>query len=217
MPSLPGHGKELDSVSLDTGEKKYRTCRVCQGSGKVTAERSHFSDYPDVSLRKAQELMRIHGKPLEIAISDNDFTLSFKDNTRFILGGFAVGYRGTGPDFAKRFLDEAGFTISLDEIADMKPPLTLQAPAHNASPVEPVAPVAPAEEVKPAAPAPAPSTTPPIIQEESLKKGFLQKTFGKKQSPAGGVPQVFTRDYFQTHTPAKDSVAEIFQVVNGWI
>ena len=120
-----GTGKEFDSMSLTTGEKKYRQCSVCQGSGTVSAERSHFSQYPDVSLRKAQELMQIHGKPARIDIAENEITVLFKDNTRFILGGFAVGYKGTGPDFARRFLEEAGFDISKDDIAAMRPPVTL--------------------------------------------------------------------------------------------
>lgn len=120
-----GLGKEVDSVSLTTGEKKYRECSVCHGSGKVSAERSHFSQYPDVSLRKAQELMQIHGKPVEIGITENEIMVIFKDNTRFILGGFAVGYKGTGPDYTKRLLDEAGFDLSKDDIAAMKPPITL--------------------------------------------------------------------------------------------
>jgi hypothetical protein len=120
-----GTGKEFDSMSLTTGAKKYRQCSVCQGSGTVSAERSHFSQYPDVSLRKAQELMQIHGKPARIDIAENEITVLFKDNTRFILGGFAVGYKGTGPDFAKRFLDEADFDISKEDIAAMVPPVTL--------------------------------------------------------------------------------------------
>ena len=122
-----GTGKELDSMSLTTGEKKYRQCSVCQGSGKVSAERSHFSQYPDISLRKAQELMQIHGKPVEIGITENEIIVIFKDNTRFVLGGFTVGYHGTGPDFTKRFLDAAGFDVSKDDIASMKSPITLLA------------------------------------------------------------------------------------------
>ena len=120
-----GTGKEFDSMSLTTGEKKYRQCSVCEGSGKVSAERSHFSQYPDVSLRKAQELMQIHGKPVEIGITENEITVLFKDNTQFVLGGFTVGYHGTGPDFTKRFLNEAGFDISKEDIAAMIPPITL--------------------------------------------------------------------------------------------
>jgi len=69
--------------------------------------------------------MQIHGKPARIDIAENEITVLFKDNTRFILGGFAVGYKGTGPDFAKRFLDEAGFDISKDDIAAMVPPVSL--------------------------------------------------------------------------------------------
>ena len=35
------------------------------------------------------------------------------------------GYRGTGPDCFYAFLNEAGFNISLEQIADIKPPHTL--------------------------------------------------------------------------------------------
>jgi hypothetical protein len=123
-----GSGKELASISFDTGKREYRTCPVCKGKGSVKAELSHFTQYPDVSLEKARELMRKHGKPVEVLIAGNhDIRVLFKDGERYILGGFTVGYRGTGPDYCKRFLDEAGFNVSIDEIADMEPPVTLVA------------------------------------------------------------------------------------------
>jgi len=123
-----GSGKERASMSLDTGQINYRTCSVCEGTGSVAAERSHFTQYPDLSLQKAHELMRKHGKPVEICIAGNhDIRISFEDGARYILGGFTVGYRGTGPDYCKAFLNAAGFSVSIDEIAEMRPPVTLVA------------------------------------------------------------------------------------------
>ncbi len=123
-----GTGKEFASMSLVTGEIKYRTCSVCGGTGSVATERSDFTQYPDLSLRKAIELMEEHGKPAEICIAGNhDFRVLFPDGSRHVLGGFTVGYRGTGPDYTQRFLDAAGFNITKEEIAEMKPPITLTA------------------------------------------------------------------------------------------
>jgi hypothetical protein len=115
-------------MSLDTGEVQYRTCSVCNGTGSVAAEKSHFTTYPDLSLQKALQLMQRHGKPAEICIAGNhDIRVLFEDGSRYILGGFTVGYRGTGPDYTERFLCAAGFDISIDEIAEMEPPVTLVA------------------------------------------------------------------------------------------
>jgi len=123
-----GSGKEWASMSFDTGQIEYRTCSVCKGTGSVAAEMSHFTEYPDLSLEKARELIRKHGKPVEICIAGNhDIRVLFKKGGRYILGGFTVGYRGTGPDYCKQFLNEAGFTVSIDQIAEMEPPVTLVA------------------------------------------------------------------------------------------
>jgi hypothetical protein len=123
-----GKGKEFSSMSLTTGKVEYKTCGVCKGTGKVSAGRSHFTKDPYKSLEIAQELMRRYGKPVEICIAGNhDIRVLFKDGSRYILGGFTVGYRGTGPDHTKSFLDAAGFDISIDSIADMRPPVTLLA------------------------------------------------------------------------------------------
>jgi hypothetical protein len=101
---------------------------VCNGTGSVAAEKSHFTEYPDLSLQKALQLMQRHGKPVEICIAgDHDIRVLFTDGSRYILGGFTVGYRGTGPDYTERLLDAAGFNVSIDEIAEMKPPVTLVA------------------------------------------------------------------------------------------
>ena len=123
-----GSGRVFASMSLTTGEVKYRTCPVCSGTGFVESERSYFTQYPDLSLQKAMELMRIHGKPVEINIvANHDIRVLFKDGARYILGGFTVGYKGTGPGYTKKFLDAAGFDVSLAEIEEMKPPITLVA------------------------------------------------------------------------------------------
>ncbi|MBM3707787.1 MAG: hypothetical protein FJW61_01810 [Actinobacteria bacterium] len=120
-----GSGKERDSISLITGEVKYRTCPVCSGTGFVDAELMHYTTYPDQSLEKARYLMQWNGKPIELCIEGNhDFIIVFKNGNRFRLGGFTVGYRGTGPEYTKKLLDAAGFGISMDDIAEMKPPVT---------------------------------------------------------------------------------------------
>lgn len=121
-----GKGKEIATMSLTTGEIEYRTCGVCNGTGLVAGEKSYFTEYPDRSLENAHELMRQYGKPVEICIAGNhDIRVLFKDGSRYTLGGFTVGYRGTGPDYTKAFLDAAGFDVSIDSVAEMRPPVTL--------------------------------------------------------------------------------------------
>jgi len=126
-----GRGLTFASMSLDTGEVVYRDCPVCRGTGYVALEKRYFTMYPDLSLKNALELIQTQGKPVEICIGEYDgfssIRVLFKDGSRYVLGGFTVGYRGTGPDYTKQFLDAAGFDISIDEIAEMKPPVTLVA------------------------------------------------------------------------------------------
>ena len=132
-----GSGKERDSISLVTGEVKYRTCSVCSGTGFVDAELMHYTTSPDLSLEKARNLMQWNGKPVELCIAgDHNFTIVFKNGNRFRLGGFTVGYRGTGPDYTKKLLDAAGFGISMDEIAEMKPPVTFTSIVIEAPTIE---------------------------------------------------------------------------------
>ncbi len=121
-----GSGREVASISLDTGQVTHRTCPVCGGSGSVGVEKGYYTEYPDQSLRNAQSLMQAHGKPVQILIAGNhDVRMLFSDGARYILGGFTVGYRGTGPDYSLRLLRAAGFDISIDDIAAMEPPVTL--------------------------------------------------------------------------------------------
>ena len=123
-----GSGKVLYSISMTTGKEEYRPCDVCKGTGYVaTGEDAYYSEYPDVSLRNALELMQKHGKPVQIDILSSKVRVLFGDGAAYNLGGFTVGYRGTGPDFTKRLLDAAGFAVSMDEIAAMEPPVTLKA------------------------------------------------------------------------------------------
>ncbi len=123
-----GSGKEVAMVDLITGQATYRVCSVCGGTGTVEAERSYFTQYPDKSLEFAKQLIQQHGKPSEICITeDDDILVLFLDGAKFILGGFTVGYLGTGPRYTKAFLDAAGFSITMDEIVNMHPPVTLVA------------------------------------------------------------------------------------------
>jgi len=123
-----GSGKVLYSISTRTGEREYNPCSVCDGTGYVTDdEDAYYSEYPDASLRNALQLMQEHGKPVQIDISNSGVTLVFKDKSKYNLGGFTVGYRGTGPSFTKNLLDAAGFSVTMDEIVAMEPPVTLKA------------------------------------------------------------------------------------------
>ena len=119
-----GSGKERASMSFSTGKINYRKCSVCHGAGLVDENRKYFTEYPDLSLKNAIELIRENGKPVEINIAGNhDVRVVFKNGVKYTLGGFTIGYRGTGPGYTKKFLEAAGFDVSLDEIADMQPPV----------------------------------------------------------------------------------------------
>ena len=123
-----GSGREWHSVSLDTGAITDRNCAVCGGTGTVAADLEYYTQYPDQSLDLARDLFKKHGKPVQIHIERNHRILAeFSDGARFVLGGFTVGYRGTGPDYTKWLLNSAGFCIEMDQIAAMKPPITLVA------------------------------------------------------------------------------------------
>ena len=92
----------------------------------MSVERRFFTKYPDKSLEHARGLIERHGQPVEICIAENhDVRVAFRDGARYILGGFTVGYRGTGPDYTARLLGASGFSVTIDEIAEMEPPVTL--------------------------------------------------------------------------------------------
>lgn len=132
-----GGGKELDSVDLRTGTKSFRVCSVCNGTGKVAVDRKYFTQYPDLSLQKFNGLVSQYGKPVSVLIvANHDIRVTFRNGATYILGGFTVGYHGTGPDYTLRMLHQAGFDVSSDEIAGMKPPVCFPTKAEEHSPEE---------------------------------------------------------------------------------
>ncbi|MBU0494408.1 MAG: hypothetical protein KKB13_21370, partial [Chloroflexi bacterium] len=180
-----GSGQEWQSVDLNTGQVQYRTCSVCGGSGSVSVDRAYFSQYPDVSLRNALDLMQRHGQPVEICITDDDVRVLFGNGSRYVLGGFTVGYRGTGPDFAKRFLDAAGFDVSMDDIAGMKPPVTLTA-GQSYVPQSPVAP-APTAAGEPRLEEAESGKAPPLISEAEPSPALASSRRGQVAGCLAGL------------------------------
>jgi hypothetical protein len=182
-----GNGKEIAVLSLDTGNANHRMCGVCKGTGKVAVERSHFTEYPDRSLEFAHELMRRHGKPAEICIAGNhDIRVLFKDGSRYILGGFTVGYQGTGPDYTKVFLDAAGFHISIDNITDMRPPVTFVA-GQPCIPVMTLVSEAPTIDRAKAKATDSVPLNAKVIDVEVIRDGAPQAKEGEGVSSAGAV------------------------------
>jgi len=88
-------------------------------------KKDFFSHYPDQSFRLGEKLISKMGKPIEILIDDEGFILTYKNGTKYLLGGFKVGYLGTGPDYAKKFLNFLGFKFSDKDIKVMRSPLKL--------------------------------------------------------------------------------------------
>jgi len=85
----------------------------------------YYSSYPDQSLNRAKDLISNKGKPAKIVINDNGFLLEYPTGDFYQLGGFKVGYSGTGPDYARKFLNFIGFNYSEEDIENMSPPITL--------------------------------------------------------------------------------------------
>jgi hypothetical protein len=173
-----GSGKERDSISLVTGEVKYRTCPVCSGTGFVDAELVHYTTLPDLSFEKACNLIQYYGKPIELCIAgDHDFTIIFKNGDKYRLGGFTVGYRGTGPDYTKKLLDAAGYGISIDEIAEMKPPVTFTSIVIEAPTIEEVQ--KKASEIT--------STDKSFISSEVIEDGASKTIFYRERSKEAAI------------------------------
>lgn len=107
--------------------KKEKRKSGSQGDALVLDD-SVYTKYPDVSLQSALTLISRHGRPAKVVIVMNhQVQVFFRDGTAYGLGGFTVGYRGTGPDYTKRLLNAAGFSVSIDEVAEMTPPVTFTA------------------------------------------------------------------------------------------
>jgi hypothetical protein len=124
-----GTGKVFASMSLNTGQAEYRTCNVCKGKGRVAADRSTYTTYPDKSVEIAQQLIAKHGSPQEVFLEQDssgsfiDVRIVFANGSQYILGGFAVGYKGTRPDYLRELLNYAGFYVSADEIEKIRSPV----------------------------------------------------------------------------------------------
>ena len=116
-------------MDIRTGQKQYNPCDVCNGTGRVSDEKAYYSEYPDVSLSKAGQLISEKGKPVKVEIvSNHKVYLHFVDGSKYLFGGFTVGYRGTGPEYTQRLLLTCGFdNVSYNEIVDMTPPKTYTA------------------------------------------------------------------------------------------
>jgi hypothetical protein len=81
------------------------------------------------------KLRKKHGALIEVRCLPQRTDLIYKDGHGISFAEHSghpditmmkYGYRGTGPDCFYAFLNEAGFSISLEEIAAIKPPYTLK-------------------------------------------------------------------------------------------
>lgn len=100
---------------------RYRRCNQCSGRGWVGADRAHYTTDPDKSLEIARQLIRRHGSPGKISLENKedrfaDARLLFQDGFQALLGGFAVGHSGMGPNYLRAMLQDAGFNVTEEEI-----------------------------------------------------------------------------------------------------
>jgi hypothetical protein len=119
---------------LSTGWQK----QITTGSAADKAARE-FTD-PDVKKSRAiaRELKASHGKLKAIHFKSHHpnfgMDFDFSDGKRIssgatsgdIIGMFAFGYSGGGPNRLQTFLDEMGFSISAEEIEKLQPGTTLE-------------------------------------------------------------------------------------------
>ncbi len=122
-----GSGRVGTSMSMTTGEIKYRTCGRCSGTGRVDASLAYYITYPNKSLEIARQLIWQHGKPERVSLESvdggfADARLFFQDGFQALLGGFAVGYSGTRPDSLRAMLQAAGFQVTKEDIEKMSLP-----------------------------------------------------------------------------------------------
>lgn len=120
-----GTGKVVRTIEIFTGKRQFDICTVCNGTGKVSSEKAYYSQYPDVSLRNAGQLISQKGKPVIVEIiADHEVYLHFSDGSKYVFGGFTVGYWGTGPKYTLSLLSACGFDFSMEEIVAMRTPIT---------------------------------------------------------------------------------------------
>lgn len=122
-----GSGRVGTSMSMTTGEVKYRICSRCSGTGRVEVSLAYYTTYPNKSLEIARQLIWQHGKPEKVSLESiggfADARLFFQDGFQALLGGFAVGYSGTRPDSLRAMLQAAGFHVTEEDVEKMSLPV----------------------------------------------------------------------------------------------
>jgi len=124
-----GEGKRVTGISM-TGSNKnveFRTCESCKGTGKLSRKLRYYSRHPEFSLENVKKLINDNGKITEIHFADYmDIRVTCTNRSTFILGGFTIGYEGTGPQYTSLFLKIAGFNEEMDSVYQQKEPWTLK-------------------------------------------------------------------------------------------
>lgn len=131
--------KQRNALNEFTGEEMMRIFgrpkdKVIQSflSGRIGTE-----CYMIAMVLIACKLRKKHGQLIEVRCLDDPtrIELVYADGHGISIAEHSghpditmmkFGYRGTGPDCFYAFLNEAGFIISLEEIANIKPPYTLK-------------------------------------------------------------------------------------------
>lgn len=73
-----------------------------------------------------QKLTERHGKIIEVKVSGFRPEVTFSDGTVYLLDDYGIGYHGTGSYSFAAFLQAAGFKVSRQKVAKMKPPIILK-------------------------------------------------------------------------------------------
>jgi len=73
-----------------------------------------------------QKLTEKHGKVIEVNVPGFTPEVTFADGTVYELEDYGIGYYGTGARSFAAFLQAAGFKVSREKVAKMKPPIHLE-------------------------------------------------------------------------------------------
>jgi len=73
-----------------------------------------------------QKLTKKHGKVTKVKVSEFRPEVTFADGTVYVMDDYGIGYHGTGSYSFTAFLQAAGWKVSNEEVAKMKPPITLE-------------------------------------------------------------------------------------------
>ena len=91
----------------------------------------HFP-YPAVSTGEEwapllhQSLKKKHGKVIQVKVDEFRPEVTFADGTVYVVDDYGIGYHGTGSYSFAEFLRAAGFNVSQEKVAKMKPPVILK-------------------------------------------------------------------------------------------